>query len=134
MREEQSILITDQDFERLCLLAHHEDGEMAELLDEELGRATVVPQRAIPRDVVTMNSQVRFRDEQTGQESEVTLVYPKDADVTKRRVSILAPVGMALIGLRIEQSIQWPMPNGKSRRLKVISISYQPESSGDWDL
>jgi regulator of nucleoside diphosphate kinase len=132
--EQDQLLITDQDYERLSLLLQHAHADAAALLDEELGRARVVSQKEIPRDVVTMNSQVRFKDEETGKESEVTLVYPKDADVTKSRVSILAPVGMALIGLRLGQSIDWPMPNGKVRKLKVISIAYQPEANGDWDL
>ncbi len=134
MTNENSLLITDQDYERLSLLVHHHESETSALLDEELGRATIVPQRDIPRDVVTMNSVVRFEDESSGKENEITLVYPKDADVTKGKVSVLAPVGMALIGLRLGQRIDWPVPNGKFKRLKVISIAYQPEAHGDWDL
>lgn len=131
---QEHLLITEQDYERLSLLVQHVVGDAAAHLDEELGRAQVVSQKQIPTDVVTMNSKIRFMDEQTGRESEVTLVYPKEADVTKSRVSILAPVGTALIGLRIGQSINWPMPSGKSRKLKVVSIVYQPEASGDWEL
>lgn len=134
MAQEQSLLITDQDFERLSLLVNHAETAAAALLDEELGRAKVVPQKDIPRDVVTMNSRIHFEDTSSGKKVEITLVYPKDADVTKGKVSVLAPVGTALIGLRLGQSIDWPMPNGVSRKLKVIAIDYQPEAAGDWDL
>lgn len=134
MTTEQSIMITDQDYERLSLLVQHNETKAAQLLDEELARATIVSQKEIPKDVVTMNSRVRFVDEKTGKESEVTLVYPKDADVEQGKVSVLVPVGMALIGLRIGQSINWPMPSGEARQLKVVSVVYQPEAVGEWEL
>ncbi len=130
---QQSLLMTEQDYERLSLLVQHSESRAASQLEEELARATVLPQDKIPKDIVTMNSKIRFVDEETGKESEVTLVYPKDADVTSRKVSVLAPVGMALIGLRVGQSIEWPMPNGP-RKLKVVSILYQPEAEGHWEL
>lgn len=130
--ESQKILISEQDYERLSLLIHHTESRQSEVLEEELARAQIVPQTEIPKEVVTMNSKIRFVDEVTKKESEVTLVYPKDADVTKGQVSVLAPVGTALIGLRLGQSIEWPMPNGP-RRLRVISIIYQPEAEGHWD-
>ena len=134
MAQIDSLLITVQDYERLSLLIQHVNENSAALLEEELSRAKIVSQKEIPSDVVTMNSKIRFLDEETLKETEITLVYPKDADVTKGKVSILAPVGTALIGLRIGQSIDWPMPNKARRRLKVINIDYQPEASGDWDL
>ena len=134
MNSQTELLITDQDYERLALLVQHSETKSSAALEEELARATIVSQKEIPGDVVTMNSRVKFRDLNTGKENEVTLVYPKDADVTKGYVSILAPVGIALIGLRINQTIDWPMPNGQSRKLQVTEISYQPESSGNWDL
>lgn len=134
MAQTESLMITEQDYERLALLLQHTDGPNASALEEELARAQVVPQKEVPQDIVTMNSTVQFVSLDTQKESEVTLVYPKDADVTKGRVSILAPIGIALIGLRVGQTIQWPMPNGQSRELKVIAIRYQPESAGDWDL
>jgi regulator of nucleoside diphosphate kinase len=130
----ESILITEQDFERLALLILHSSGPNAAILEEELGRAEVVSQKKIPNDVVTMNSVVTFVSRETGKESEIKLVYPKDADVTKGHVSVLAPVGVALIGLRVGQSIDWPMPNGQSRQLAVTGIKYQPEANGDWEL
>lgn len=128
------LFITDQDYERLALLILHSETPSSAMLEEELARATVVPQKEIPSNVVTMNSKVKFIDLETKKESEITLVYPRDADVTKKCVSILAPVGIALIGLRVDQMIDWPMPNGHIRKLKVTDISYQPEASGDWEL
>ncbi len=126
------LLITEQDYERLSLLVYHA-GQQGSALEEELGRATVIPQQNTPRDLVTMNSSVCFVDE-SGNEREVTLVYPADADVTKMKVSVLAPVGAALIGMRLGRKIEWPMPNGKSNRLQVVSVSYQPEAAGDLHL
>ncbi len=131
--ERPRILITDQDFERLSLLVQHTESKISESLEEELARATIVPQKEIPEDVVTMNSKIRFTIEDSGKESEVTLVYPKDADVTCGQISVLAPTGMALIGLKVGQAIEWPMPNG-SRKLKVTSVFYQPEAAGHWEL
>lgn len=134
MTQPTQLLITDQDYERLALLVHHAETKSSAALEEELSRAKIVSQKEIPSDVVTMNSKIKFIDLDSKKESEITLVYPKDADVTKSRVSILAPVGIALIGLRKDQFIDWPMPNGQSRRLQVTGIIYQPESAGDWDL
>lgn len=128
------LVITDQDYERLALLLQHTENNSAGVLEEELARATVVPQKEVPADIVTMNSKVEFMDQNTQKQSEITLVFPQDADVTKGKVSILAPVGIALIGLRVGQTIQWPMPNGHKRELKVTGIRYQPEAAGDWDL
>jgi len=130
----ESILVTEQDFERLALLIIHSHGPNALALEEELGRAEVVGQKEIPGDVVTMNSVVTFVSKDTNKETEIRLVYPKDADVTKGHVSVLAPVGVALLGLRVGQSIDWPMPNGQSRQLTVTGIKYQPEAQGDWEL
>ena len=134
MAQTESLMITEQDYERLALLLQHTDGPNSLALEEELARAHVVSQKDVPKDVVTMNSTIQFLSLDTQKESEITLVYPKDADVTKGRVSILAPIGIALIGLRVGQTIQWPMPNGQSRELKVTGIRYQPESSGHWEL
>lgn len=130
MEHQPGILITDQDFERLSLLVQHSESKAAALLEEELSRAKIVSPSEIPKDIVTMNSTIRFVDNESGKESEVTLVYPKDADVTQRKVSVLAPVGMALIGLKVGQSIDWKMPNGV-RNLKVVSVLYQPEAGGE---
>ncbi|HEX5066320.1 MAG TPA: nucleoside diphosphate kinase regulator, partial [Myxococcota bacterium] len=80
-------------------------------LREEIERAEIVEPEDVPRDVVTMNSVVRFVDEESNRESEVTLVFPGQADVESDRISVLAPVGSALLGLSVGDSIHWPLPN-----------------------
>ena len=79
-----------------------------------------------------MNSRVRFGDADTGEEFEASLVYPADANVDQWRISVLAPIGAALLGLSIGQFIDWPMPGGAVKRLRVISVLYQPEAAGEF--
>lgn len=97
-------------------------------LANELERAIVVPAERIPRDVVTMNSRLIYADESAGTAREVVLVFPGEADPWSGRVSVLAPVGCALLGLRVGQSIDWNLPNGRRHRLRVERILYQPQS------
>ena len=85
----------------------------------------------MPDDVITMNSTARFRDETTGDERELTLVYPRDVDGSADKLSILAPVGSALLGLRVGHRIEWPLPGGRTTALQVLSIRYQPEAAGE---
>lgn len=99
-------------------------------LGEELNRATVLPPEEMPADVVTMNSQVTCVDESTGEKHTLTLVFPRDADGSPGKVSVLAPVGSALLGLSVGQSIDWPGPTGRVLKLRVESIQYQPEAAG----
>lgn len=106
-------------------------GRRFDALENELARAIVVPPEQIPKDVVTMNSRVVFEDETTGERREVTLVYPAHADIGAGKISILVPVGSALLGLRIGQSIDWNLPSGQRRRYRVIAVPYQPEAAGD---
>ena len=135
MADPRKIYVTDQDLARLQELAEGLGRRPeAETLQEELGRAVVVPQELIPPDVVTMNSRVRFEDLDSGKEMEVTLVYPRRANLDEGRLSVMAPVGMALIGLSVGQHIEWPLPRGGVKRLKILPVLYQPEASGDWDL
>ena len=127
------IVITKQDQDRLLRLIEQSDSEALARLEEEIERAEVVSPHAIPADVVTMNSDVVYEDLSSGKRRTVRLVYPKDADAALGRVSIFAPVGMALIGLRAGQEIEWPTPGG-NRRVRVVDITYQPEAQGDFDL
>lgn len=102
-----------------------------EALRDEIDRAEVVEPQEIPANRVTMNSRVQFVDEEAKAEHEITLVFPAHADVAENRVSILAPVGSALLGLSVGDTIEWPLPNGRSRRLRVVAVTYQPEAAGD---
>ena len=100
----------------------------------ELERAEVVEPADLPKDVISMNStaQVRVEDAELGtHEHELTLVYPRDADGSANKVSIFAPVGSALLGLRTGDTIDWPLPGGRSARLQVLAIRYQPEAAGE---
>jgi regulator of nucleoside diphosphate kinase len=101
-------------------------------LGEELGRADVVAPEQMPADVVAMHSQVRCADELHGDSHALTLVYPHEADSARGRVSVLAPVGSALLGLRLGQAIDWPTPQGRTLRLRVTAIDGQPDTGGDF--
>jgi regulator of nucleoside diphosphate kinase len=101
-------------------------------LQAELDRADVVGHDEVPAGVVTMNSRVRVFDENEGRELVLTLVYPSQADADAGRISVLAPVGSALLGLSVGQSIDWPMPEGRTKTLQILEILYQPEASGDF--
>jgi len=103
----------------------------AELL-AELERAEVVEPQAIPPTVVTMNSTVRFKVLSTSQEFEMTLVYPKDVDGSGKTISILAPVGSALLGLSQGDEIEWPKPGGGVLQVRIESVIYQPERTGEY--
>ncbi len=133
MNTSKQIYVTENDAMRLEALLSTETGSSGPL-QTELARATVVAQREIPRGVVTMNSRVRFKDDVTGEESEVQLVYPENADIVEGKISVLAPVGTALLGLTESDSIEWPVPSGKQRVLTVVAVLFQPEAEGRYDL
>ncbi|NEL80435.1 MAG: nucleoside diphosphate kinase regulator, partial [Xanthomonas perforans] len=94
----------------------------ATALSDELGRARVVPPDQIPGDVVTMHSRIDCEDELHGERHTLTLVYPHEADVQHGRISVLAPVGSALLGLSVGQSIDWRTPDGRDLRLRVSAV------------
>lgn len=130
------LLLSRLDVERIESLLEEPrfQGLNTDALRGELERAEVVEPAAMPADVMTMNSiaQVRLEDAELGtQQHELTLVYPRDADGSAHKVSVLAPVGSALLGLRIGDAIDWPMPGGRNARLQVLAIRYQPEAAGE---
>jgi regulator of nucleoside diphosphate kinase len=98
----------------------------ARLLLDELERAATVPLRKLPADVVTMGSQVVFLDRATGERHSVELVYPGEADMARQRVSILTPVGAALIGMRPGSAIDWPNRQGERRLLEIVAVVQPP--------
>lgn len=133
-----SLVITTQDAERLRLVVEMSlEGAKraaAEALDRELARAKLVAPAAVPADVVTMNSLVLYLDEVTQRRREVVITYPRDACVEEGRVSILSPIGTALLGLSVGQGITWPMPTAGHKRLRVLAVPYQPEAAGNFHL
>jgi len=102
-------------------------GPLERLLD---GASTVLP-HDVPPDIVTMHSQVRVVDTATGECTVVTLCYPDEADPATGRVSVLSPVGAALLGRRIGETAAWETPDGRDHAAHVEAILYQPEASGD---
>ena len=136
---EQKIYLTDFDLKRLkkLLQTSSKTGERKnsylEQLRKEVEKAVVVPSEDIPKDVITMNSKVSLIDLESMKELVYTLVFPEDADSLSGKISVLAPVGTALLGYRVGDVIEWDVPAGK-RRLKVKEILYQPEASGDYSL
>ncbi len=129
---EPKIVVTSSDMERLRTLIDTTAGDRADVLDSELTRAVVVEPSEVPPDVVTMNSRVVYMDEDSHQTREVTLSYPKDASLEQGRVSVLAPVGAALLGLSVGQEIEWSVPGGKHKRLRIVSVTYQPQAAGHY--
>ena len=119
------IAIDANHFARLSALSSLTSGSMTEVceyLREELDRARVLPAEKLRPDIVSLGSQVEFRDEQTGKTQEIILVYPLDADIARRRVSVLTPVGAALLGLSVNQTISFRTRTGERRELTVLKV------------
>lgn len=101
-------------------------------LENELARAQVVDPKDVPPTVVTMNSTVRFKVESSSEEFTLNLVYPGDMDSSEGKISILAPVGSALLGLSQGDEIEWPKPGGGVLRVRIEEVTYQPERAGEY--
>lgn len=135
----QSIHITEFDLARLKALiqdaqfTEHRKSEYLERLQAEIDRAEVVSPQDIPGSVVTMNSTVCLVDLDTGEEEVYTLVFPENADLKRGKISVLAPIGTAILGYEVGDIFEWDVPAGK-RKLRVEKILYQPEASGDYHL
>ena len=132
------IVITAADFDRLRSLLgspryRQTRAPLLQALQEELDRSTVVPADAVPKSVVTMHSKVRVRDLMDQESETYTLVYPNQANINQNRLSVLAPLGMALLGNRVGQIVKFDAP-ARRRRLKIEKILYQPEASGNFHL
>ena len=95
----------------------------------ELDKASVVASDKVPPNVVTMNSTVRLRHMKDREEDIYTLVYPNDADISERRLSVLAPIGTAILGNRVGDSVKWEVPSG-TIRVRIEELLYQPERDG----
>ena len=135
----RKIVLTEADHERLEALLDSEFAqvispiEYLEDLRTELKAAEIVAPHRIPRSVVTMNSTVTLRDLETNERETYTLVYPEQADIANDRLSVLAPVGTAILGQRVGDELTWRVPGGR-RRFKVQRVLFQPEREGVADL
>ena len=140
MRKETNINITKADHERLTKLIETDreresvgNREYLDRLEEELDRAEVVQPQDIPADVITMRSTVRLKDLDTSEEMIYRLVFPTEANYEEGNISVLAPIGTAMLGYRRDDVIEWEVPSGV-RRLRVEEVLYQPESRGEFHL
>ena len=135
----RQIFITRRDRERLTLMLEealvgkHRDAAFLKELARELAIAETVEPKAVPADVVTMNSRVVVKDVENGESSEYTLVFPEQADVEQGRLSVVSPIGTAILGYAKGDTINWQTPGGP-RQIRIMDIPYQPEAAGDYHL
>lgn len=130
-----AIIINEFDAERIDRLLEqpaYAYSPVANALNDELDRAQMCAPEDMPHDVVSMNSQVRFRDLTTGEERVRTLVFPAQMTDSSTQLSVMAPVGAALLGLRAGSAIHWELPGGTSTHLEVLELLYQPEAAGEF--
>jgi regulator of nucleoside diphosphate kinase len=131
---DRDIFVTEDDTRKLRILLAGvrersvRDREHLQRLDDELDRAHVVPASEIPADVVTMNSELVLRDLDTAEEMVFRVVFPSEADADQHRISVLAPLGTAVLGYRAGDEIEWVVP-GRTRRVRIESVLYQPEAA-----
>ena len=119
--------LTELDFARLAKL---KDGHA--LLAQLLDATDVIPSREVPADVVTMYSQLELIDLQTRRRQKLTLCYPRDAEPAAGFISVLSPVGLGLLGLRVGSVAKWRTPGGEENEAEVSAVLFQPEASGDY--
>lgn len=137
--EARQIFITAKDASRLEELLtvagafNYRDRNDLKSLESELRRAKIVEPCDVPKTVVTMNTRLRFRDLDDGKKAEVTLVFPSDANIDDGKMSVLSPIGTALLGYAKGDTIEWTVPGG-TRRIHIEDILYQPEAAGDLHL
>ena len=133
------IFVTANDLRRLDELLsvaetfNFRDRNDLKSLESELRRAKIVESRDVPNTVVTMNTRLRFLDLNDGTITEVTLVFPSDANIAEEKMSVLSPIGTALLGYAKGDTIEWTVPAG-TRRIQIEDILYQPEAAGDIHL
>jgi regulator of nucleoside diphosphate kinase len=135
---DREIVVTEFDQSRLRNLLegtrqwNARDRAHVDHLESELNRAQVVPPVNVPPDVVTMNSEIVVRDMDSNEELTFAVVFPSDADVNRQKISILAPIGTAVLGYRAGDMIEWNVP-GRRRRLRIERVLFQPEAAGLFD-
>jgi regulator of nucleoside diphosphate kinase len=137
MKTSKQIHITKFDRERLNRLLEQAGGDdiigYLDDLQAELERAVVVEPAEIPSDVITMNSIVSLVDVESSEEETFTLVFPSDADVDTGKISVMAPLGTAMLGYQVGDIFEWQVPMGQ-KRWRVAKVIYQPEAAGDYHL
>lgn len=119
--------LTDHDFVRLSRLL---DGQLPPGLADLIGSAEVLPSRDLPADIVSMYSQVELVDRHTQRRQKLTVCYPGDAEPAAGYVSVLSPVGSALLGLKAGAVARWQTPSGEEGSAEIVAVLFQPEHSG----
>jgi regulator of nucleoside diphosphate kinase len=138
MMRDAEIVVTEFDESRLRNLLegvrrwNARDRTHVDHLESELDRAQVVPPADVPPDVVTMNSEIAVRDVDSNEEMTFAVVFPSDANVNRQKISILAPIGTAVLGYRAGDTIEWNVP-GRTRRLRIERVLFQPEAARQFD-
>lgn len=135
MGQRPPLLINRLDAERLQRLiddASEKDQAVAEMLENELSRGVVVDPKEIPDNVVSMNSQIQFTDLTRDKQMVRTLVYPHALSNTEDGLSVMAPIGASLLGLKVGDTIDWPLPNNSQTLLRIDAILWQPEREGQF--
>ena len=131
--EREAIVLTQQDEQNVRCLVHkyrpYIDAALLTQLEAELDRALLVDETDVPTDVVTMNSRVLYEHQDSGYQAETRLVYRDPVVPGESHVSVLAPIGAALLGLSVGQSITWPYEGREPLRLRVAAVLYQPEAA-----
>jgi len=131
----RKIYITEADMKRLRPLVEEFKNSRDDLrmLERELDRANIVAPEEVPPDVVTMNSKVRVRDVAANEVTTYTLVFPDQANIELNRISVIAPIGTAMLGQQVRDEFEWQVPSGPVR-LRIEEVLYQPEAAGHFHL
>tara|TARA_B100000614_G_scaffold155042_1_gene137330 strand:- start:4954 stop:5367 length:414 start_codon:yes stop_codon:yes gene_type:complete len=136
---ENEILVTEFDLTRLerlvdmCWGCEGFDEKNLEALQKKISNCIVVPPEFIPDSIITMNSTFTVENEASGEKKTYTLVFPEDADIKGNKISILAPIGIAILGHKVGESIEWTAPSGL-KKMTFIDIHYQPETCGQFNM
>ena len=130
----KNIVITEADYVRLQRLVEssrvfrQRDAKHLDDLEQELERAAIMKAGEVPSNVVTMNSRVKVKDLNSGRITTYQIVFPREADIARNRISVLAPIGTGLLGYSAGTTIEWQVPSGM-RRFHILEVEYQPETA-----
>ena len=131
------IIVNNRDYTRLRKIINdtraHGGNQYLKNLEAELADALLLEPEKIPPDVITMNTKVGFTDLDESEEFVYTIVYPEESDIEQGRLSVLAPIGTALLGYRVGDEVAWKVPAGM-KKFRIEKILYQPEANGDYHL
>lgn len=130
MKAHNSIIISERDYNDLVNMLESlstDEFKKASFLEEEMLRADIVEAGNLPPEVVSMNSTVRYVDMESGEMLGVRVTYPWDSNIDEGKISVLAPLGSALLGLGVGQEISWPLPNGRTKYLRVVEVEKEGE-------